>query len=200
MVEAQPSAPVTLASAKSPSSGRARPIDLPGNPKSGRGDKLNATKGDEQGVGLELYSHPLEGKIAREERKAARKNDDATSGGEGWRGAPAATMYTAELCAGSAGLSMQLARVGLATVAVDHKFNKHAPKVPCVRLDLSKESGWTILWKLLEQGRLLYCHGAPPCGTASRAREKKVPFSCEKEVHPSRHRFARRLIRVVCPS
>ena len=196
---APPSAPATLASAMSPSSGSGRPIVLPGNPKSGRCDELNATRGDatDQGVGRELYSHPLDS--GQEERKAAKRND-ATSGGEDWRGAPAATMYTAELCAGSAGLSMQLARVGLATVAVDHKFNKHAPKVPCVRLDLSKESGWTILWKLLEQGRLLYCHGAPPCGTASRAREKKVPFSCEKEVHPSRHRFARSLIRVVCQS
>ena len=92
-------------------------------------------------------------------------------------GAPSSSCYVAELCAGSAGLSFSLSRAGFSTVTVDHAANRHKSKVPCVKLDLSLDSGWKLLYDLLDSDMLLYVHGAPPCGTASRAREKQVPLS-----------------------
>ena len=52
---------------------------------------------------------------------------------------------TIELCAGSAGLSAAIAEQGMEAVAVDHAFNSHVPKVPCIRLDLSDERSWQVL-------------------------------------------------------
>ena len=93
----------------------------------------------------------------------------------GMAGAPNSACYTVELCAGSAGLSCSLAEAGFSTLAVDHGSNSHKPRSPCVNFDLSQDSGWKLLYDLLEADNLLYVHGAPPCGTASRAREKPVP-------------------------
>ena len=72
-----------------------------------------------------------------------------------WSGAPSSSIFVAELCAGSAGLSLQLQRAGFSTFAVDNSRNRHIQKVPCIQLDLCKDSGWTILCQLLDVGRNL---------------------------------------------
>ena len=105
--------------------------------------------------------------------------------GESMEGAPSSSCFTAELCAGSGGLSLELFRAGFSTVAVDHSANRHKSKDPCVKLDLAVDSGWAILYDLLESGRLLYAHGAPPCGTASRARERPVPIHLRRKGAPN---------------
>lgn len=87
---------------------------------------------------------------------------------------PARSMFTAELCCASAGLTLKLTRCGFQGLAVDHEKNRHKPKVPCVHLDLSSDSGWEILCRLLAEKRLFYVDGAPPCGAATRAREKPL--------------------------
>ena len=89
---------------------------------------------------------------------------------------PAARMFGVELCAGTAILSQCISEIGLQPMAVDHSYNWHKPKVACVKLDLSVASGWKILYDLLAESRVAFVHGAPPCGTASRAREKKIPL------------------------
>ena len=96
----------------------------------------------------------------------------------------ALTCFTAELCAGSAGLSLALHRCGFKVCPVDHQHNRHIQKVPVLVLDLSRESGWDILYEMLENERLLYVHCAPPCGTATRAREKRVPERLRKRGSP----------------
>ncbi len=90
-------------------------------------------------------------------------------------GIPSKMCYTVELCAGTAGFTASLARAGFEALAIDHRFNRHAAKVPCITLDLALRSSWAVLEDLLATGRLVYVHGAPPCGTASRSRDKPVP-------------------------
>lgn len=80
-----------------------------------------------------------------------------------------------ELCAGCARLSSSLAAQGFKTMAVDHAANKHAACHPIVTLDLASEEEVKFLMSLLTQPNLvIYIHAAPPCGTCSRAREKKI--------------------------
>ena len=86
-----------------------------------------------------------------------------------------AAPFAIEIFAGSAGLSSALVQVGIAAIPIDHKDNRFTPKVPPKLLDLSKTSGQTELWKLLSLPNLCFVHLSPPCGTASRAREKPLP-------------------------
>ena len=82
-----------------------------------------------------------------------------------------------ELCAGSAGLSAALRRTGFQVIPVDHKSNRHHPKVACTCINLAHPSAFSILRALIDNSGVVYVHAAPPCGTASRAREK--PISAE---------------------
>ena len=51
-------------------------------------------------------------------------------------------------------------------------------------LDLTLESSQTILLKLLEEERIFSIWAAPPCGTASRAREKANKGGSKGKRHP----------------
>ena len=82
-----------------------------------------------------------------------------------------------ELCAGSAGLSSALRECGFRVLPVDHNGNRHATKVKCLILDLTSPSADKILTDLLQSGQVLFVHFGPPCGTASRARERPIPAS-----------------------
>ena len=88
---------------------------------------------------------------------------------------PFSSMLILELCAGTAGYTAALRRAGFDALGVDHARNRHSVQAPCAMLDLSTECGQAIAWEVLNSGRLLYVHAAPPCGTASRAREKHIP-------------------------
>ena len=79
-----------------------------------------------------------------------------------------------EVCAGSAVLSFYvglLSSDGVQTVAVDHEANKHSPKVPIVKLDLTAPNQVQIVEDLIKSGSVGAAHFAVPCGTCSRARE-----------------------------
>ena len=80
-----------------------------------------------------------------------------------------------ELFCGSAGLSHACHAVGFRIVPVDWKGNKHASKVPITRLDLSKEADQLHIWHMMATLPVKYLHMGPPCGTYSRAREKRIP-------------------------
>ena len=72
-----------------------------------------------------------------------------------------------ELFAGCARLSQALRAEGFDTVAVDCKRDGVHPIV-CV--DLLSSSGRALVWQILRSGRVCYVHMAPPCSTASAAR------------------------------
>ena len=83
--------------------------------------------------------------------------------------------FAVEIFAGSAGLSAALIRAGIPSVPIDHVQNRFHPKAPPKVLDLTTHSGCVGLWELLKTPGLCYVHLSPPCGTASRARERALP-------------------------
>ena len=72
-----------------------------------------------------------------------------------------------EVFCGKAGLSRALRKQGFQVFSVDHKAIKG---IPILVIDLNSPAQCKIFEELLMQGRLLYVHFAPPCGTASLAR------------------------------
>ena len=63
-------------------------------------------------------------------------------------GISAASCFAAELCSGSGAYSVKLRESGLNVLPVDHQFNKHKQQIRTVSLDLSKDSGWIILYDM----------------------------------------------------
>ena len=64
-------------------------------------------------------------------------------------------------------------------IGIDWARNKFVPKGPCEMVDLTKEDGKNLLANKIKQikaqGYRVYVHIAPPCGTASKAREIPIP-------------------------
>lgn len=91
-------------------------------------------------------------------------------------GAPVGSLCCFELCAGCARLSLALSTKGFQVTAVDQKSNRHTQLFPTVALDLADDEAVQYLSSLLKQkGLVFYFHCAPPCGTASKARERRLP-------------------------
>ena len=90
-----------------------------------------------------------------------------------------------EIFAGSAGLSTSLKQMDFTCVPIDHKFNRHKPKVKCISLDLSIAADQNILLQWIDDKNTAIVFGAPPCGTASRARELPVSLRLTSRGAPS---------------
>ena len=76
-----------------------------------------------------------------------------------------------EIFCGQALMTKELQRAGFEAIGIDHKGNKDSPLAKTVWLDLATKSGQLQFWDYIRTGRVRYVHFAPPCGTASRARE-----------------------------
>lgn len=79
-----------------------------------------------------------------------------------------------ELCAGSAGLSSALRKIGFQVLPIDHSSNRHDQKVKSIQIDLSERGAMELITAMMDTGKIFYIHCGPPCGTASRARDKPV--------------------------
>ena len=77
-----------------------------------------------------------------------------------------------EFCCGSARLSAALDAVGFKAIGFDHVFNKSVPESFCLSIDLSSHKGRCLGWAWLKHPRTKMVWHAPPCGTATRARER----------------------------
>ena len=76
-----------------------------------------------------------------------------------------------EIFAGTAGLTAAVRKIGLhSSIGIDSSVNTNC-KAPVIRLDLRLEHARVLLWQVLNRPNLIGAHLAPPCGTASRARE-----------------------------
>ena len=84
----------------------------------------------------------------------------------------ASTPVALELFAGSCKLSKCLKFHGFLAYGVDHKKCKNRVG-PCVVLDLTKGRGQAFVKDSLKSGQVACVPMAPPCGTSSRARERK---------------------------
>ena len=82
--------------------------------------------------------------------------------------------FALEVFAGSARLTAALIEVGFEACGVDWEGNKDKPVAPVRMINLACLAGQAELDELLEHPLLAYAHFAPPCGTASRARERKI--------------------------
>ena len=83
-----------------------------------------------------------------------------------------------ETCAGTARLTAALDKWGIPTLAVDYDRNRFSSTIPIVKLDLTQTDQVSILLEPIELGLVEVLTSAPPCGTASRARE--IPLSNAK--------------------
>ena len=86
------------------------------------------------------------------------------------------SIYSIELCCGKAGLSAALGAAGFVPIAADYERNPNKqPSVSVTIADLSTRVGQTVVDDLEKKFLPQVWHIAPPCGTASRARDKKIP-------------------------
>ena len=76
--------------------------------------------------------------------------------------------------AGCARYTAELRKNNVAAMGVDYVRNASRPEAPCVVLDLTLPSSQELLHGMMKAGRIVYVHEAPPCGTASRARERRL--------------------------
>ena len=76
-----------------------------------------------------------------------------------------------EVFAGKARLSKFLRRHGFQVISIDHRPSKTAP---ILILDITCPKQCRVLDELIHRGNLLYVHFAPPCGTASAARNLRL--------------------------
>ena len=86
-------------------------------------------------------------------------------------GKPLKDLVFLEVFAGSAGLTAAVRRLGLPLArgldrTVGRRF--HAPVTV---LDLTRSESQQIVFSMLQAGEVVACHLAPPCGTASKARD-----------------------------
>lgn len=86
----------------------------------------------------------------------------------------AADWLCIETCAGSGMLSSVFKQFGFRTLAVDFEGNKQKPYVHVLKMDLRKPATWDYLQFVVLNHTVLYFHAAPFCGTASRARDRRL--------------------------
>ena len=84
---------------------------------------------------------------------------------------PKDSLLFIEACCGCALLSSCVAKLGFEVMPIDFEGNKHRPYMHVVQLDLRKRETWQFLRYVAESRRPFHFHAAPPCGTASRARD-----------------------------
>lgn len=90
-----------------------------------------------------------------------------------------------EVCAGSARLSATLQRFGVPTVPVDWDRNRFESCTPTTKIDLTNPNQVGVLLEPIEQGLVPVLCAAPPCGTASRARD--IPLKNGRGPKPLRN-------------
>ena len=76
-----------------------------------------------------------------------------------------------EICSGSAMLSYVAKEAGYHAVPIDWHHNRQRSCVHALQLDLRLPSSWSFLERTCLACAVAWVHMAPPCGTASRARE-----------------------------
>ena len=87
-----------------------------------------------------------------------------------------------EACAGAATPSAVLKDMGFEVLPIDFGKQRNLSHLHIVNLDLRQKHSWEFLAKIVVSQRTFHFHGAPPCGTASRARE--IAMSSESHGPP----------------
>jgi hypothetical protein len=80
------------------------------------------------------------------------------------------SVVTLELCCGSAGLTAQLKIFGFNAQGVNWTRDPSRPLAPILQADLADPHGQELVWNISKSANIQFSHGAPPGGTASRAK------------------------------
>ena len=88
-----------------------------------------------------------------------------------------------EICAGSGGFSYALWNKGFDATGVNWNHNRHAPRILLIMRDLTDPTQQAEVNEIKEGSD--YLHMAPPCGTASEARNIKVSEEDKAKGAPS---------------
>lgn len=84
------------------------------------------------------------------------------------------TAVTLELCCGTAGLSAEMHALGCDALGIDFTRNPSKPKSAILIADLSDIQGQSLVLDIVANANVEAVHAGPPCGTASKAREKRI--------------------------
>ena len=84
-------------------------------------------------------------------------------------------LFLLDLFCGTAGVAAAFRTLGGESLGIDHVVDKRRVKGPVTKIDLSKTEGQSTVLQWVESGKVDAVMLAPPCGTASRAREIPVP-------------------------
>ena len=81
-----------------------------------------------------------------------------------------------EVCAGTAQLSLSFKRLKIQCLPFDYSRTRHQTRTTVYPLDLTSPGAFDVLAELFMDPCIVYVHFPPPCGTASKARERPVPI------------------------
>ena len=84
-------------------------------------------------------------------------------------------LFLLDLFCGTAGVAAAFKACGGDALGIDHIIDKRRVKGPVSKVDLTQQSGQDTILGWLRDGRVDAVMLAPPCGTASRAREIPIP-------------------------
>ena len=86
-------------------------------------------------------------------------------------------LFLLDLFCGTAGVAAAFRACGGDALGIDHIVDRRRVKGPVSKVDLSKQDGQDTILSWIKSGRVDSVTLAPPCGTASRAREIPLPKS-----------------------
>ena len=84
-------------------------------------------------------------------------------------------LFLLDLFCGTAGVAAAFRAMGGESLGIDHIIDKRRVKGPVAKVDLSKQDGQATVLQWISSDKVDAVMLAPPCGTASRAREIPVP-------------------------
>ena len=96
-------------------------------------------------------------------------------------------LFLLDLFCGTAGVTAAFRACGGEAWGIDHIVDKRRVKGPVSKVDLSKQDGQDTVLSWINSGRVDAVMLAPPCRTASRAREIPIPrrFRLRKGMQPA---------------
>lgn len=96
---------------------------------------------------------------------------------------PVSRVVALEEFCGSAGLAAQLRLLGIDALGLDYSRNPQRPLAPIINCDMSLPSGQKTVYDICENANVEYTHAAPPCGTATRARDRPLPAAVRRRLN-----------------
>ena len=89
-----------------------------------------------------------------------------------------------EVFAGCSRLSLHFSQANFDVLPIDHESNEHTSSLPQLLLELRDKDAQQVLLQRMDKVPPQLVHFAMPCGTGSRARDRKIPLNLRKRGAP----------------